>query len=49
MSWNVHADLIGGLLHAAFQNVGHAKLLRDLGEIVRRAFEMLRRSTRDPL
>ena len=27
--------------------MGHAQLLRDLGKIVRRAFEMLRRSARD--
>ena len=31
----------------AFQNVGHAKLFPDLGKVIRRAFEMLRRCARD--
>ncbi len=44
---HIHPDLIARFLHAAFQNVGHPKLLRDLGKIVRCAFEMLRRCARN--
>ena len=44
---HIHPHLIAGLLHAALQNVGDAKLLRDLGKIVRRAFEVLCRGARN--
>ena len=44
---HIYADLIVGFLHASFQNVRHSKLLRDLGQILRRAFEMLRRCARN--
>jgi hypothetical protein len=44
---HIDAHLVVRFLHAAFENVRHAKLLRDLGEIVRRAFEMLRRCARN--
>ena len=44
---HVDADLIVRFLHAAFENVGHAKLFPDLGKVIRRAFEMLRRCARD--
>ena len=38
---DVDAHLIGGFLDAALQNVRHAKLLRDLGEIARLALILL--------
>src|SRR6266566_7799505 len=43
----MHAHLIIRFLDAALQNVHHAELLRDLRKIIRRTFEMLRRSARD--
>ena len=44
---HVHPHRITALLHAAFQNVGDAKLPGDLRQIFRRAFIMLRGSARD--
>jgi hypothetical protein len=38
---DIDAHLIGRFLNAAFQDVRHAKLLRDLKKIFRRAFVML--------
>jgi len=38
-----NADPIALLLHAAFQNVGYAELLRDLAQIAGRTLEALRR------
>ena len=32
---NIDPYLIGNFLHATLKNIGHAKLLRDLGEIAR--------------
>ena len=34
-------------LHAAFEDVGHAELLRDLGQVARLALILLGRSARD--
>ena len=44
---DIHPHLVIRLLHATLQDVRHAKLLGDLREIVRRAFEMLRRRAGD--
>src|SRR6266700_5853728 len=44
---HVHPDLIGRLLHAAFENVCYTKLLGDLRQIVRRTLEMLSGRARD--
>ena len=46
---HVHAHDLAALLHASFQDVGDAELLCDLGQVVRRAFVMLRGSPRDYL
>src|SRR5881398_2457623 len=46
---HVHAHGVTALLHAAFQNVGNAKLLGDLPQILRRALIVLGRSARDDL
>ena len=45
----LHIDphLIVGLLHTAFEDVHYSQLLRNRGEIFRRAFEMLRRRARN--
>ena len=43
----VDAHLIVSFLHTAFQDVHYAELLRDLGKIIRRAFEMLCRRAGD--
>src|SRR5439155_24662795 len=40
---HIHANLIIRFLHASFEDVRDAELLRDLGKIVRCAFEVLRR------
>ena len=39
---DVYAHGIAALLHTSFQDVGHAKLLCNLGHICRRTFVMLR-------
>src|SRR4029077_9974830 len=44
---HIDAYLIVRFLHAAFENVRHTELLRDLGKIIRRAFEMLCRCARN--
>ena len=44
---NVDAHLIGRFLNGPFHNVGHAKSLRNFGEIVRCAFVMSRRRSRN--
>ena len=44
---HVHADLVIRLLHASFEDVGDAELLRDLSQIGRRALESLRRCARN--
>ena len=46
---NVHPNGIATLLYTSFQNVSYAKLLRNLRQVVRSAFVMLRRRTRDHL
>jgi hypothetical protein len=46
---HVHPHRVGVLLHASFQDVGHAQLLGDLRRDLRRAFVMLRGSARDYL
>ena len=38
---------VAGFSHAAFENRGHAKLLRDFGNLLGRVFEALRRGARD--
>ena len=38
---HIHANLIVCFLHAAFENIRDAELLRNLREIIRRTFEML--------
>ena len=40
---HIDAHLIVRFLHAPFENVRDTELLRDLGKIIRSAFEMLRR------
>ena len=44
---HIHPDLIIRLLNAAFENIHDAKLLCDVTQIFRRAFEMLRRGARN--
>ena len=44
---HIHAHLISRFLYAAFENVRYAELLRDLRQIFRRTFEILRRRARD--
>ena len=44
---NVDAHLIGRFLNGPFHNVGHAKSLRNFGEIVRRALVMSCRRSRN--
>ena len=46
---HVYAHRVSTFLHAAFQNVGNAKLFGDLRQIFRGAFIMLRGCTRDYL
>ena len=46
---HVHAHGVAALLHAAFQDMRYAELPGDLGQILRRAFVMLRRGARDHL
>ena len=46
---HIDAHRIAALLHAAFQNVGNAKLLGDLRQVFRRALVVLRGGTRDDL
>ena len=40
---HIHADLVAGLLHAPFEDIHYAELLRDIAQIRRRAFESLGR------
>ena len=44
---HIHPHLIARFLHAAFDDVHHSKLLRNLGKVIRRALEVLRRSARN--
>ena len=44
---HVHAHFVAGLAHTAFENRGHAELLRDVGNLFGRIFESLRRGARD--
>src|SRR5690242_8558722 len=44
---NIDVHAITGFLHAPLQKGGDAKLLRNLGQIVRRTFETLSRATRN--
>ena len=46
---HVHPHRVAALLHAAFQDVRHAKLAGDLGQVFRRALVMLGRGARDHL
>ena len=43
----IHPDLVIRLLDAAFENIHDAKLLCDVAQVFRRAFEMLRRGARN--
>src|SRR5207244_11485798 len=43
----IHPYLIGHFLDATFENIHDAKLLCDVTQIFRRAFEMLRRGARN--
>ena len=46
---HVHAHRVSALLHASFQDVGHPQSFADIGQVLRRAFVMLRRCARDNL
>ena len=46
---NIDANLIGRFLNAAFKDVGNAELLRNLAQIARSTFVLLRRCSRDHL
>ena len=46
---HVHPHCVAALLHATFQDMGHAQLLRDLGQVLRRTLVMLCRCARDHL
>ena len=46
---NVHPNGVATLLYASFQNVGYAKLLCDLGQVLPCALILLRRCAGDHL
>ena len=44
---HIHAHLVVGFLHAAFENIGDTQLLRDGSEVIRCTFILLRGSARN--
>src|SRR5439155_22539488 len=44
---NIDANMVGRFLNRAFQDIGDAELLCDLGDVLGRTFESFRRSPRD--